>query len=431
MNTSTAGKTTRKSAELNEQIQKLIPGGVNSPFRSFHEVGGQALFIERGQGSKVFDVDGNVYIDYVGAWGPAILGHGYAPISAAVSNAIKDGALFGAPHKLELELAKALTSTIPSIEMVRFVNSGTEAVMSSIRLARGYTGKDLIVMFEGCYHGHSDSVLASSSHRHSSGIPEEAASNTIRTPFNDLQALDRCLDKYDGKVAAVILEPVPGSMGVVVPEEGFLQGLRDLCTKYGVVLIFDEVLTGFRVAYGGAQALYGVRPDLTCFGKALGGGMPIGAYGGKREIMEHLMPLGKVYQAGTFSGNPLTMAGALTILTALQKPDVYTLLEKRSQQLFDGMQQVIDEKRHSSSAIQLARVGSMFAIIFADQPVRNYKDSQKIDEKAFARFFHKMLEHGVMLPPTAVDAACVSAAHTEEDIEQTIAAFRAAMPQID
>jgi glutamate-1-semialdehyde 2,1-aminomutase len=421
------------SERLSREIEEVIPGGVNSPFRSFHEVGGHTIFIERGQGSKAIDADGNEYIDYVGAWGPAILGHGFAPVADAVSEVIRQGPMFGAPHKLELELARKLVASIPSIDMVRFVNSGTEAVMSSIRLARGYSGKDIIVMFEGCYHGHSDSVLASSTHKHSSGIPQEASKNTVVVPFNDLDALEQCLKKHSGKIAGVIIEPVAGSMGVVAPEPGYLKGIRELCTKYDVVLIFDEVLTGFRVAFGGAQGLYGIVPDITCFGKALGGGMPIGAYGGKREIMQKLMPLGDVYQAGTFSGNPVTMAGAIAILNALSEPNLFKDLEKRTEQLSVGIQKAIDEinqslRSKSSGASQsphsipfrMQRVGSMFAFLFSPHPVKNFNDSKAINAEQFAVFFHELLANGVMLPPTAVDAACVSAAHDSNDIKKTI-----------
>lgn len=431
------------SKQLSKEIAEVIPGGVNSPFRSFHEVGGHTIFVERGQGSKVIDADGNEYIDYVGAWGPAILGHGYLPVADAVSEVIRSGPLFGAPHKLELELARKIVSSVPSIDMVRFVNSGTEAVMSSIRLARGYTGKDLIVMFEGCYHGHSDSVLASSTHKHSSGIPLEASKNTVMVPFNNLDALDACLEKHEGEIAGVIIEPVAGSMAVVAPEPGYLNGVRDLCTKYGVVLIFDEVLTGFRVAFGGAQILYDVEPDLTCFGKALGGGMPIGAYGGKREIMEKLMPLGDVYQAGTFSGNPVTMAGAIAILNALSAPSIYIDLERKAEQLAAGIQKSIDEinqqlvtrssaESGSPKAIpfRLQRVGSMFAFVFAPHPVKNFEDSKAIDAQKFAEFFHELLADGVMLPPTAVDAACISVAHDKEDIDRTIQVCDKALKQV-
>ncbi|MBX9670163.1 MAG: glutamate-1-semialdehyde 2,1-aminomutase [Candidatus Obscuribacterales bacterium] len=424
MNTLTAHNLkTPNSQNLSREIEQLIPGGVNSPFRSYHEVGGHAIFIDRGSGSKVFDADDNEYIDYVGAWGPAILGHSYAPVVEAVKRVINDGPMFGAPHKLELELARKLVAGIPSVEMVRFVNSGTEAVMSALRLARGYTGRDTIVMFEGGYHGHSDSVLASSTHKHSSGIPDQFCQNTVLTPFNDLPALEKCLSDNKGKIAAVIIEPVAGSMGVIAEDPGFLSGVRELTKKHHVLLIFDEVLTGFRVAFGGAQGLYDVEPDLTCFGKALGGGMPIGAYGGKKTIMQKLMPLGDVYQAGTFSGNPVTMAGANAILDSLSQPGVYETLEALGAKLFDGLRKSIDkinQKDGKSIPVQLQRVGSMFAIIFAPHPIRNFEDSKSIDNELFASFFHKILANGIMLPPSAVDAACLSLAHTEEDIKRTV-----------
>ncbi len=424
MNTlTTHNLKTPNSRNLSKEIEQLIPGGVNSPFRSYHEVGGHAIFIDRGAGSRVFDADNNEYLDYVGAWGPAILGHSYAPVVDAVQAVIRQGPMFGAPHKLELDLARKLVATIPSIEMVRFVNSGTEAVMSALRLARGYTGKDMIVMFEGGYHGHSDSVLASSTHKHSSGIPDQFCRNTVLTPFNDLPALEKCLSTYKGNVAAVIIEPVAGSMGVIAEEPGFLRGVRELTAKHQALLIFDEVLTGFRVAFAGAQSLYGIEPDLTCFGKALGGGMPIGAYGGKKTIMHKLMPLGDVYQAGTFSGNPVTMAGAKAILDSLSQPGVYETLEARGAQLFDGLKKSIDQinqKTGKAIPVQIQRVGSMFAIIFAPHPVKNFEDSKAIDSKLFARFFHEILANGIMLPPSAVDAACLSLAHSEEDISRTV-----------
>ncbi|MCC6977203.1 MAG: glutamate-1-semialdehyde 2,1-aminomutase, partial [Candidatus Melainabacteria bacterium] len=304
---------TTSSKSASEEIAKLIPGGVNSPFRSFHEVGGHTIFFEKAQGAILTDLDGNKYIDYLGAWGPAILGHSHPSVVKACQEAVEAGAVFGAPSLLELQMAKSVIRHFPSIEQIRFVNSGTEAVMSAVRLARGFTGKDIVVMFEGAYHGHSDSVLGSSTHQSSTGLLENAKQQTILTPFNDLERLDATLRKHSGKTAAVIIEPVCGSMGVVIPEPNFLQGVRKLCDEHQVVLIFDEVLTGLRVAKGGAQALYGVRPDLTTFGKALGGGMPIGAYGGRRDIMDELMPIGEVYQAGTFSGNPVTMAGGIEV----------------------------------------------------------------------------------------------------------------------
>ncbi len=415
-------KSLPQSKALSEEIKEFIPGGVNSPFRSFHEVGGHTIFIERGEGARIFDVDGNEYIDYVGAWGPAILGHGDAEIADAVKASLDKGPLFGAPHKLELELAKLMTDALPSLESVRFVNSGTEAVMSSIRLARGFTNRDKIVVFEGCYHGHSDSTLANDKIKHSSGIPDSFAKMSIQATFNDLASVEDCLEKHHGEVAAVILEPVTGSMGVIEPEEDFLKGLRSLCTKYDVLLIFDEVLSGFRVAYGGAQLLYGVDPDITCFGKLVGGGMPIGAYGARKEIMDSLMPIGKVYQAGTFSGNPLTMAGGTAMMKRLKDKTVYEILEARTARLFDALEETLnslEKQTGSRSPVQLQRVGSMFCILFTDSPVKDYASSKKVDEQMYARFFHLCLNQGVYFPPTAVDASCVSLAHSEELIDKS------------
>jgi glutamate-1-semialdehyde 2,1-aminomutase len=418
---------TTSSKSASEEIAKLIPGGVNSPFRSFHEVGGHTIFFEKAQGAILTDLDGNKYIDYLGAWGPAILGHSHPSVVKACQEAVEAGAVFGAPSLLELQMAKSVIRHFPSIEQIRFVNSGTEAVMSAVRLARGFTGKDIVVMFEGAYHGHSDSVLGSSTHQSSTGLLENAKQQTILTPFNDLERLDATLRKHSGKTAAVIIEPVCGSMGVVIPEPNFLQGVRKLCDEHQVVLIFDEVLTGLRVAKGGAQALYGVRPDLTTFGKALGGGMPIGAYGGRRDIMDELMPIGEVYQAGTFSGNPVTMAGGIEVLRLLDDDKVYQTLEARTAQLFDGLGRVIEKR---SLPIQLQRAGSMFALIFCGKPVRNFDDSKHIDAERFAKFFHLALNQGIYLPPSAVDAACVSAAHTQEDIAATIEKMTRAIVQV-
>jgi glutamate-1-semialdehyde 2,1-aminomutase len=408
------------SAKLSEEIAELIPGGVDSPFRSFHEVGGHTIFFHSAHGAYLIDVDGNNYIDYLGAWGPAILGHCPPAVVAACQKAISMGPVFGAPHAMELELASRLLDIFPSMDKIRFVNSGTEAVMSAVRLARGFTKRDLLIMFEGCYHGHSDPVLASQSHSSSAGVPAPTAGRTVQVPFNDLSSLESCLEQNKSEVAAVIIEPVAGSMGVIAPDAGFLQGVRALCTKYRALLIFDEVLTGFRVALGGAQSLYGVTPDLTCFGKALGGGMPIGAYGGPSEIMNHLLPLGDVYQAGTFSGNPVTMAGGIETLRAISEPGVYEVMDNRTAQLFQGVSAIAKRK---NIPVQLQSVGSMFAILFAEKPVRNYQDSLAIDSKRFAKFFHESLKRGIYLPPSSVDAAALSAAHTAKDIEQTLTAF--------
>lgn len=390
-------------------------------------MGGHTIFFKQAQGAKLTDLDGNTYIDYLGAWGPAILGHSPASVVKACQNAVADGAVFGAPTLLELEMAKSVIRHFPSIEQIRFVNSGTEAVMSAIRLARGFTGKDVVVMFEGAYHGHSDSVLGSTTHQSSSGLLKETKQRTVLTPFNDLERLESTLKQHSGQIAGVIIEPVCGSMGVVLPEPGFLQGVRKLCDEHNSVLIFDEVLTGLRVAKGGAQALYGVRPDLTTFGKALGGGMPIGAYGGRRDIMDALMPIGEVYQAGTFSGNPVTMAGGIEVLRLLDDQSVYDVMENRTAQLFDGISKFVKER---SLPIQLQRAGSMFSIIFCEIPVKNFEDSKRIDAEKFAKFFHIVLDKGIYLPPSSVDAACVSAAHTEQDIEETVEIIGAALNSI-
>lgn len=414
----------KKSEALSAEIAELIPGGVDSPFRSFKEVGGHTIFFERASGSRLYDVDGNEYIDYLGAWGPAILGHCVPEVVKACQDVLAAGPVFGAPHILEIELARAVRDAVPSCEMLRFVNSGTEAVMSAVRLARGFTKRDLIIMFEGCYHGHSDSVLASQTHCSSDGIPNESKQNTILVPYNDATALETCLKENRGKVAAVLIEPVAGSMGVVPPLKGYLNDVEKLCREYAVVLIFDEVLTGCRVARGGAQEIYGIKPDLTCFGKALGGGMAIGAFGGRREIMHELEPIGKVYQAGTFSGNPLTMAGGIATLKLLSDPAVFERMERSASTLFTGLQRVIDERK---LPVQLQRVGSMFAIIFSAKPIINFRDSLAIDGAAFAVFYHELLKRGVYLPPSSVDAAAISAAHSEDDIAATIEACQSAL----
>lgn len=408
-----------KSEQLSASIAELIPGGVDSPFRSFKEVGGHTIFFTKGDGARLHDVDGNVFLDFLGAWGPAILGHCHPDIVAACQKAIADGPVFGAPHESELELATLVRNAFRSIEMVRFVNSGTEAVMSAVRLARGYTGRDLVIMFEGCYHGHSDSVLASRQHSSSAGIPSQFSEQTLLVPFNDTEALRNCLEENKSQIAAVLIEPVAGSMGVVPPRQGYLESVRELCTKHGALLIFDEVLTGLRLSRGGAQELYTISPDLTCLGKALGGGMPIGAYGGRRDVMLHLEPIGKVYQAGTFSGNPLTMAGGIATLKLLQHREHYEQMESVSTMLFEGVGAAVRKNRWP---VQLQRVGSMFSFVFAGSPVTNYKESLSIDANAFARFYHELLRRGVYLAPSAVDACAISAVHTRADIEQAIEA---------
>ena len=409
------------------RIGQVIPGGVDSPFRAFIEVGGQAVFFEKALGSKLYDIDKNVYIDYLGAWGPAILGHCPAQVVQACQETLALGPVFGAPHRLELEMALAVNNASPGIEQIRFVSSGTEAVMSAIRLARGYSGREKIIMFEGGYHGHSDSTLASNGHQSSSGIPKNAQSATLLAQYNNLESVAALFEAHKNQIGTVIVEPVCGSMGVVAPADDFLQGLRRLCDSHKAVLIFDEVITGFRLARGGAQELYQVRADLTCYGKALGGGMPIGAYGGSKSIMQHLIPNGDVYQAGTFSGNPVTMAGGIATLRQLTDQTVYHTLEARSAQLFSGLAPLIAAQNWP---VQLQRVGSMFSILFTDKPVHNYQDSLKIDHQAFSIFFHELLDNGVYMPPSGVDAACVSAAHTESDIDETVTIMIAALHKV-
>ncbi|MBU6450457.1 MAG: glutamate-1-semialdehyde 2,1-aminomutase [Cyanobacteria bacterium REEB67] len=407
----------KESLSHGARIESVIPGGVDSPFRAFNEVGGQAVFFSRAKGSRLFDLDNNTYIDYLGAWGPAILGHCPDAVVKACQEALALGPVFGSPHTLELRMAEQVIKACPSIEKIRFVSSGTEAVMSAIRLARGYSGKEKMIMFEGCYHGHCDPVLASNAHKSSSGIPEGSRTATLQARFNDLESVEALFQAHPDEIGVVIVEPVAGSMGVVPPAPDFLPGLRQLCDRYNAVLILDEVITGFRLALGGAQSVYGVIPDLTCFGKALGGGMPIGAYGGKKEIMERLIPDGDVYQAGTFSGNPVTMAGGIATIELLADPSVYERLEARSAQLFSGLAETVERL---ALPIQLQRAGSMFAIMFSAKPVRNFQDSLSVDHEAFSLFFHHLLDNGVYLPPSGIDAACMSAAHTEQDVEQSV-----------
>lgn len=402
---------------LSQSLAAVTPGGVNSPFRGFDEVGGHTIFIERAAGSYMYDADGNRFIDYLGAWGPAVLGHCHPQVVAAAQKAVADGPVLGTPHRLEIELALLVRKLLPSMQKVRFVNSGTEAVMSAVRLARGYTKRDMLLTFEGSYHGHSDSVLASRTHTASGGVPGVLADCTIQVAFNDEEALAQALQMHATKLAAVLIEPVCGSMGVVPPQPGYLEKVASLCKRFGVLLIFDEVLTGLRVARGGAQALYGIEPDLTCLGKALGGGMPIGAFGGKAEIMDRLLPLGDVYQAGTFSGNPATMAAAVETLKLLDDQSIYDRLETATSQLFDGLKRAAER---CSPPLQLQRVGSMFALMFAPHAVTDYCQHLAIDSRAFAAFFRGVLHRGIYFPPSAVDAACLSAAHSDADIERTI-----------
>jgi glutamate-1-semialdehyde 2,1-aminomutase len=413
---------TDKSEALFQRALEKIPGGVNSPVRAFRSVGGKPLFIARGEGSHLFDVDGNEYIDYVGSWGPLLLGHRHPEILAALERALTVGTSFGAPTEQEIELADAICGAVPSIEMVRLVNSGTEATMSAIRVARGFTGRDLIVKFEGCYHGHVDSLLVKAGSGMATlgivdtqGVPKAFADTTIPLPYNSLEALDAAFSKMGDRIAAVIVEPVVGNMGCVPPLPGYLEGMRAITEKHEALLIFDEVMTGFRVAFGGAQARYGIRPDLTTLGKVIGGGLPVGAYGGRREIMSRVAPAGPIYQAGTLSGNPLAVAAGLAMLRHLKAhPDIYGRLEAMGAKI----------EASAPSGITVNRVGSMFTFFFTQDPVTAWDSAKKCNTGKFGDFFRGMLERGVYLAPSQFEAAFIGAAHTEADIERTITAAR-------
>ena len=415
-----------QSRSLFAKAQTLIPGGVNSPVRAFRAVGGEPFFVERAKGARIWDVDGNEYIDYVGTWGPAILGHAPAVVTEAIRGAAERGVSFGIPNPLEVEMAELIRKWVPSIEKVRMVNSGTEATMSCIRLARGFTGRDKIVKFDGCYHGHVDSLLVkagSGALTHgepdSAGVPAAFADLTVSLPFNDTNALRSLFMAEGSKIAAVILEPIPANAGLYFPDPGFLELLRQQCSEYGAVLIFDEVMTGFRVARGGAQEIYGVSPDLTALGKVIGGGLPVGAFGGRKEIMNELSPLGPVYQAGTLSGNPLAMAAGLAQLRELERVDGWRVLEGLGAALEEGLRGMI--KRVSGEGrFTLHRVGSMFCLFCTGGPVSNLADAQRSDREAFGRFFHRCLEGGVYLAPSQFETGFLSLAHTGEDIEETL-----------
>ncbi len=422
---------TRKSEELFEQAQRLLPGGVNSPVRAFKGVGGTPRFIARAEGAYLHDVDGNRYIDYVGSWGPMIVGHTHPEVISAVQKAIGLGTSYGAPTESEVELARQVVAALPSIEMVRFVNSGTEATMSALRVARAYTKRDKIVKFEGCYHGHADMLLAQAGSGvttlglpDSPGVPKETVRHTLLAKFNDLASVEAIFAAYKDEIAAVIVEPVAGNMGVVPPEEGFLQGLRDLTHEQKSVLIFDEVMTGFRVAYGGAQALYGVVPDMTCLGKIIGGGFPVGAYGGRAEIMKLVAPVGPVYQAGTLSGNPVAMAAGLATLRILQRPGSYPRLNEMTHKLGSGLKKAAAK---AGVPVYLTAVGSMSCMFFTDAHVLNFTTAKKSDTGLYGRFFHAMLERGIYFAPSQFEAAFMSTAHSAADIDRTCAAAEAAL----
>ena len=420
-----------RSEALFAEALKHIPGGVNSPVRGFRAVGGTPFFAASASGARVTDVDGNTYIDYVGTWGPAILGHAALPIIRAIQSTAERGTSFGIPHAQEVTMAQRVKSLVPSVEKVRFCNSGTEATMSAIRLARGFTGRDLIVKFDGCYHGHSDGLLVKAGSGaltlgcpDSAGVPADVARQTLVLPFNDPEALRRVFEKHDGQLAAVILELVPANAGLYLPKPGYLELLRQLTRDHGSVLIADEVMTGFRLGPAGAQGVFGLTPDLSCFGKIIGGGLPVGAFGGRAEIMDQLAPLGPVYQAGTLSGNPLAMAAGLAALDALQSSDAWNRLEAVGSELEQGMVAVA---KATQIPMQFQRIGSMFCGYFTEEPVWNLADAMRSDRTRFARFFHGMLDRGVYQAPSQFEAGFISTAHTSAEIEATIRAAEAVL----
>ncbi len=417
-----------KSIQLFNQAREILPGGVDSPVRAFRAVGGQPLFIEQGQGAYLIDVDGNRYIDYVLSWGPLILGHTHPAVVTALEAAIRRGTSYGAPSSLEIELAHRIQEFMPKMEMLRFVNSGTEATMSALRLARAYTGRNKIIKFEGCYHGHADLLLVQAGSGvatlglpDSPGVPAATVQDTLVARFNDLESVAVLFNQYPAEVAAVIVEPVAGNMGVVPPVDGFLPGLRQLTATHGALLIFDEVMTGFRVHPGGAQTLYGIQPDLTTLGKVIGGGLPVGAYGGKAEIMQMVAPSGPVYQAGTLSGNPLAMTAGIATLAELAEPSTWQALESASERLVSGINQAAQA---AGVPIQQTRVGTMFAAFFSQTPPRDWSTVKTSDTGRFAKFFQGMLQRGVYLAPSQFEAGFVSTAHGSQEIEHTIAAAR-------
>lgn len=419
---------------LFRKAQTLIPGGVNSPVRAFRAVGGNPLFISRAKGSKIYDVDGNSYIDYVLSWGPMILGHAHPGVVKALKSAVERGTSYGAPTALEIELAELVIKAYPSMDKVRMVNSGTEATMSAIRVARGFTGRDRIIKFEGCYHGHADGLLVKAGSGattfgvpDSPGVPKSYAKNTITLPFNDIDILKRTIEKEGKNIACVILEPVVGNIGCVLPGKGFLESLRKLTRQYDIVLIFDEVMTGFRVSYGGAQAYYGIKPDMTCLGKVIGGGLPVGAYGGKKEIMSMVSPEGPVYQAGTLSGNPLAMTAGIETLKELSKTGTYKTIEDRSSMLEKGL---ADAAKRAKVSTRFYRAGSMFCTYFTDTEVVDYKTARTSDTGKFSRFFSGMIQRGINIAPSQFEAGFMSLAHSVKDINITIKAVYEALKEI-
>jgi glutamate-1-semialdehyde 2,1-aminomutase len=424
-----------KSAQLFQQAQKTIPGGVNSPVRAFKSVGGTPVFIDSANGAYLYDVDGKKYIDYIGSWGPMLLGHNHPSIREAVIKAAEKGLSFGAPCPAEITMAETICELVPSMEMVRMVSSGTEATMSAIRLARGFTGRNSILKFEGCYHGHADSLLVKAGSGaltlgvpNSPGVPADFAKYTLTAEFNNLEQVKAIFAEQGADLGCIIVEPVAGNMNCIPPAPGFLEGLRALCDEYGAVLIFDEVMTGFRVALGGAQAYYNIKPDLTTLGKIIGGGMPVGAFGGRRDIMQHIAPLGGVYQAGTLSGNPIAMAAGLAALTEIRKPGVYDVLTAKTTQLIEGLAAAAKEV---GIPLATTQVGGMFGVFFSNETqITNYQQATQCDIAAFKRFFHLMLEQGVYLAPSAYEAGFLSIAHSDDDLAYTIAAAKKAFIQL-
>lgn len=424
-----------KSTLLFEQAKKIIPGGVNSPVRAFKSVGGTPVFMKKGDASKLYDVDGNEYIDYIGSWGPHLFGHNPPFIKSALLKAIEDGTSFGAPTELEVKLASLINELVPSVEMVRMVNSGTEATMSAVRAARGFTGKEKIIKFEGCYHGHGDFFLIKAGSGAltfgvptSPGVTRGNAADTLVADFNDIQSVKNLIQNNKNEIAAVIIEPIVGNMGTVSAADSFIKELRALCSEEKIILIFDEVMTGFRLAKGGAQEILNVKPDLSTFGKIIGGGLPVGAYGGKREIMEMVSPSGSVYQAGTLSGNPLAMAAGYAALNYInENPSVYSELEEKSAYLENGFMKAI---KSSNRNFQLNRVGSMMTLFFTEAPVTDYNSAVKSDTKLYGKYFHEMLKQGIYFPPAQFEAMFVSAAHTKEDLDKTIDAHIEALKHL-
>jgi glutamate-1-semialdehyde 2,1-aminomutase len=422
------------SKKLYERAIRLIPGGVNSPVRACQSVGADPLFIDRAEGCLIVDADGNRYIDYIGSWGPMILGHRHPAVIEAVITILERGTSFGAPTDLEVQLAQMVIDAVPSVEVIRMVNSGTEASMSAVRLARGITQREIIIKFDGCYHGHADTLLVAAGSGvatlgipGSPGIPESIARHTLSLPYNDVDALSQVLAEKGDSVAAIIVEPVAGNMGLVPPQKGFLNALRQMCDRHGSILIFDEVMTGFRVAYGGAQALYGVYPDLTCFGKIIGGGLPVGAYGGKHDLMSQVAPQGSVYQAGTLSGNPVAMAAGIATLEQIQKDGFYETLDQKSEQLLSGL---LKAAQKAAIPVQARRVGSMLGFFFNDRPINNFDDAKTSNLEKFSAFYNGMRREGVYIAPSQFEALFVSAAHETEHIEATLKAAERVLSEI-